>query len=209
MTEELEKLVEAARSEVAADEMGGLSFGTRKALLRAFGAVRLEPKRRFAVLGPGLIRRARLCVSVVQPLTPFWDEFYQNKAPRLMLRLAEKYLDGQCTMEEVKKEASAFRGGLDNSDGPETQRAYITGRAAVCAAYVAVNDEFLEVDDYTTEDDLLDPQDSDLWDCAYWASAAAAGGMPWEQGFSKMKYKAFWEHYLNVDVPVAWASVRE
>lgn len=209
MTEELEDLIASAKAEVAADEVHGLSFGTRKKVLLALGPVLVEDDGRAAGMGPGLIRRTRLCVALVEPLLPLWDEYYPNKAPQLMLELAKQYLVGKCTREILEAKAYAFGGGLMNSDKPETHLAFAVGRASVCAAYVASVDEILRPEQGIGEDELLDPQDPDSWDCAYWASAAAAGGMPWEEGFSKTKYRDFWDHYLEVEVPAAWASVPE
>ena len=210
MNQELQQMIGKAKGEVVKDPDHGLSFGTRKDVLRALGPVLLEADGRVAVIGRGLIRRTRLCVAIVRPLLPLWDEYYApNKDPQLMLELAEQYLLGKCSKEHLKNKAYAFGGGLMNSDAPETHLAFAAGRASVCAAYVAKNDEILQADEGMSEEDLLDPQDPDLWDCAFWAAAAAAGGMPWIDGFSKEKYGAFWNHYLDVEVPAAWASVPE
>ena len=209
MNQELLTLCKKAKAEVARGENYGLSFGTRKKVLRALGPVLVEDNGRAAEMGPGLIRRTRLCVSVVIPLLPLWDECYSNKAPQLMLELAGQYLVGKCTREDLRSEASDFLGGLANSDEPETHLAFAVGRASVCAAYVAKNDEILVPEQGRSEDDLLDPQDPDFWDCAFWAAAAAAGGMPWIDGFSKERYGAFWNHYLDIEVSAAWASVPE
>lgn len=207
MNKTLQELIEKARIEVSRNEVHGLSFGTRKEVLRELGPVLMEVDRLAAIQGPGLIRRTRLCIAIVQPLLHLWDQYYINKAPQLMLELASQYLVGKCSRDDLRGEASDFLGGLADSDDPETHLAFAVGRASVCAAFVAKNDEILVSEQGRSEEDLLDPQDPDYWDCAYWAAAAAAGGMPWVDGFSKDKYRAFWNRYLDVEVPAAWASV--
>jgi len=209
MNQEIQKLLGKAKAEVAKDETHGLSFGTRKEVLRALGRVLIENDGRAAGMGLGLRRRTRLCVAIVRPLLFLWDDYYSNKAPQLMLELAEQYLAGKCTRDGLESKAYAFGGGLMNSDKPETHLAFAIGRASVCAAYVASVDEILLPEQGMSEEELLDPQDPDYWDCAYWAAAAAAGGMPWVDGFDKEKYREFWNHYLDVEVPAAWASVPE
>jgi TPR repeat protein len=208
MPEELRDLIQKAKAEVAEDENHELSFGTRKALLRALGPVLMEADGRSTIPGPGQIRRTHLCIAIVRPFLPLWDEYYApNRDPKLMLVLAKRYLAGMCPKERLERKAYAFSGGLENSGPPEEDLAWLTGHASVCAAYVAIHDEILTADQGISEDDLLDPQDPDLWDCAFWTAAAAAGGMPWVEGFDKEKYAAFWNHYLDVAIPNAWVSV--
>lgn len=210
MPEELRDLLQKAKVEVEEDENHGLSFGTRKALLRAFGPVLIEADDRSTIPGPGQIRRTHLCIAIVRPFLPLWDEHYApNRDPKLMLVLAKRYLAGMCPKERLRDKAYAFSGGLENSGPPEEDLAWLTGHASVCAAYVAIGDEILVPEQGISEDDLLDPQDPDLWDCAFWAAATAAGAMPWVEGFRKEKYSAFWNYYLDVAIPNAWTSVSE
>jgi hypothetical protein len=128
-----------------------------------------------------------------------------------MIRLAERYVSGKGGRDELIDESSSFRGGLDTSDSPEKDVAYLVGRGSVRAAFVAAYDEVLEPDEDAgfTRQDLEDPEDPDYWDCAFWIAGAQAGGMPWVKSFKKRKYGEFWLWYLDVAVPQAWASVPE
>jgi len=205
MEEILVKLIAKALEEVSNSTNYELSFATRQDVLREMGASASGESG----FGPGWMRRINLCVEVVKPSLPLWEKHYGGRDPHLMLELAEQYASGKCTKLEIRKKANSFNGGLDNSDIPERQEAFLVGKGAVCAAFVAIFDELLEADEGITQEELRDPQDPDHWDCAYWIAAAQAGGMPWEAPFNKIKYRDFWNWYLNVAVPNAWWSVKE
>lgn len=204
MTQNLSDMLAKALEEVAADPVNGLSFATRKAILLELGPVASE-----ATINAGLIRRTRLCVESVKRVLKIWDAHYPTKQPERMVELAEGYLQGSFSAKQVDKEALSFRGGLDSSDTPDKQPAYLVGRGAVCAALVATTDELLEPDEGISLEELMAPEDPDYWDCAYWVAAAEAGGMPWEKSFDRAKYGAFWEWYLGYAIPKAWSSVVE
>ena len=55
--------------------------------------------------------------------------------------------------------AEGFRGGLDTSNTPDKQVAYLVGRASCCAAFVAASDELLEPDAGIDEAQLYEPED--------------------------------------------------
>jgi hypothetical protein len=204
MTRQLEKLIDMAKAEVAKSPILGLSFKTRQGILRAMGPI---PKE--GTLGPGLIRRARLCCAIVKPALPLWEAHYDSKDPHKMIKLAERYLGGKGGRDELMEESTSFRGGLDTSDSPKKDVAFLVGRGSVRAAFVAAYDEVLEPDEDAgfTREDLEDPQDPDYWDCAFWIAGAQAGGMPWVNKFKKKNHGEFWRWYLDVAVPAAWASV--
>jgi len=204
MNEQLKTLLDKAKVEVAQSPHLGLSFKTRQAILREMG-----PVCPTGTLGPGLIRRARLDCAITKPALPIWEAHYDSKDPHRMIQLAEQYLAGGCSFDDLWGKADAFRGGLDTSDTPDKNVAYQVGRGSVCAAYVAGADELLQADQGIPLKELENPEDPDHWDCAYWIAGAQAGGMPWEDPFDKAKYGQFWYWYLNVAVPEAWASVPE
>jgi hypothetical protein len=204
MTDRDRHLIEMAKAEVGNDPIHGLSFKTRKGILREMGPVAAR-----RTIGPGLIRRATLCCTMVKPALPLWEAHYPTKDPHRMIEMAEQYLAGKCTRDELRDSAYSFGGGLETSDSADKQPAYHVGRASVCAAFVAASDELLDVDQGLTLEEMENPEDPDQWDCAYWIAAAQAGGMPWEPGFDKLKYQAFWNWYLDVAVPAAWAAVPE
>jgi hypothetical protein len=201
--------LDAARSEVLGHPKHELTFPTRKKLLLQLGPVLVDSRGKHTIIGPGLRRRAHLCIASVQKVLPFWEAVFSSKDPQRMLELSEGYLAGKYDREFVRDEASSFGGALDNRDAIAQQRAYLVGRASFGAACTATADELLEVEKGITQDDVFDPQDPDLWDCAFWASAAWAGGMPWVKEFDRERYRDFWLWYLDTAVPAAWSSVEE
>jgi hypothetical protein len=205
MTPELEEALRVAKAEVAAD--GGLTFRTRRAMLLRMGPLLTDSDGRHTIIGPGLVRRAHLCISMVQRVLPLWEMHYPSKHPHRILEEARAYLDGRSSRKQLRDEASGFRGGLDTSDTPDKQVAFLVGRASVSAAFVAASDELLEPDEGATEEELMDPEDPDFWDCAYWVAGAEAGGMPWEAGFDAQRYRDFWNWYLDTAVAAAFATV--
>jgi hypothetical protein len=204
MATNLEDMLVKAQEEVANDPANALSFATRKEILLALGPVASE-----GTINAGLTRRTRLCVEIMRRVLKLWGAHYPTKQPQRMVELAEGYLQRKFSAQQVDKEALSFRGGLDSSDTPEKQPAYFVGRGSVCCALVATTDELLEPDEGISLDELMEPEDHDYWDCAYWVAAAEAGGMPWEESFNKAKYRAFWEWYLREAIPNAWSSVVE
>jgi hypothetical protein len=208
MNNGLQEQLERARQEVARDPVGSLSFGTRKDVLKELGPLLKDNQGRHTIIGIGLIRRTRLCIDVVKRVLQLWEASYPTTDPHRMIELARQYIERQGDREHLRAEASEFRGALDMSDTPDKQVAYLVARSSVCAAYVAASDELLEPDEGISEEELRDPQDPDFWDCAYWAAAAEAGGMPWEPGFNAQRYRGFWNWYLDVAVPNA-STARE
>ncbi len=198
MNTELRNRIANAKTEIAQDPNHELSFRTRKEILRELGPV-LDR----GIIGVGLLRRTNICIWVVKRVLSIWEAHYSSDHPHRMIAFAEQYLSGKCTRSEVIEESEGFRGGLDNSDLPERQSAYLVGRGSVCAAFVAIDDELLKPTNYTTEEELYDPDDPDVWDCAYWIAGAESGGMPWESSFDRFRYRAFWEWYLDTAVPDA------
>jgi hypothetical protein len=205
----LQLSLDAARSEVLGHPKHEFSFATRKRLLLQLGPVLVDDRGKHTLIYPGLRRRARLCIASVQKVLPFWEAVFSSKDPQTMLDLSEGYLAGKADWAFVRKKAYSFGGGLENRDAIAQQRAWLVGRASICAAYTATADELLEVEKGITPDDVFDPQDPDLWDCAFWASAAWAGGMPWVKEFDRERYRDFWLWYLDTEVPAAWESVNE
>ena len=198
MNKELQNLIEKGKAEVAQDQNHELSFKIRKEILRELGPV-INPED----IGIGKFRRANICILAVKRVLKYWEEHYTERHPHRMIAYTEKYLSGENSRETLIAESEGFRGGLDCSDTPDKERAYLVGRASTSAAFVAVDDELLWPTAYTSEKELYDPQDHDVWDCVFWAAGAEAGGLPWMSGFDKLKYRAFWDWYLDVSIPNA------
>src|SRR6187549_3017718 len=103
MHPELAEALRAAKAEVAAD--GGLSFRTRKGMLLQLGPLLTDCDGRHTSIGPGLIRRAHLCISMVERVLPLWEMHYPSKHPHRMLEEAQAYLDGRSSRQQLRDEA--------------------------------------------------------------------------------------------------------
>ena len=209
MHTKLKNVLQMTKTGILNDPKCLFSFKDRKCLLLELGPLLADENGRHAVVGPGLVRRARLSIAVVERILPVWEECFTLRDPHAMLGLADKYLRAEISREELLEDAYEFRGELDNTVFIQNDRALLAGRASVCAPYVAAMDELLEPDDGCSLQELYDPQDPDLWDCAFWAAGAFAGGMPWTSKFDKQQYCEFWMWYLDVAVPNAWNAVSE
>src|SRR5215471_11258457 len=160
--------LDAARSEVLGHPKHELTFPTRKKLLLQLGPVLVDSRGKHTLIGPGLRRRARICIASVQKVLQWWEAaFPSSRVPQTLLELSEGYLAGKSDREFVREEAFSFGGGLENRDAIAQQRAYLVGRASICAANTATADELLQVEKGITQDDVFDLQDPDLWDCAF------------------------------------------
>lgn len=165
MTDGLLRELQAGKREVETSPIHELSFATRKRILLELGPQLKDEQGNYTIFGPGLIRRARLCIMIVKRVLPIWDMHYPRKHPHRMIELAEEFLSGAQNRQFVKNEVLAFSGGLDTSDTPDKQPAYLVGRASVCAALVALYDEVLQPEEWISAEELANPQDPDFFDC--------------------------------------------
>jgi hypothetical protein len=148
-------------------------------------------------------RRTRLACAVVRLVLPIWESSYRTKYPRLMVVLAEGYLDGEVPRSVLMKRADSFAGVMQN---PGVGVEPLVGHAAVSAAMIAYLDETLQPGDGVSEEELYDPSDPDAYDCAYVAAGAYAGGMSWMDGFDADRNREFWSWYLDEAIPAAYAQ---
>ena len=209
MDDEVRNALTVAKAEIRDDANHELSFGTRKRLLKLLGSVELDVKKRHALVTHGLVRRTRLAVAAAEKVIHLWEAHWETRDPHRMLALASGYLAGAVTRDEVAKRACVFAGGLCNTTPPGKLPAFLAGGAANCAAYVAVEDEILVPEQGLSDGESMDPDDPDLYDCAYWAASAYAGATPREKDYDKNKALEFWTWYLDVAIPAAYDSVRE
>jgi hypothetical protein len=199
-------LINRCRAEMLADANFVLSFATRRALLRALGPLLLEDHGYGRQLGPGKRRRTELAWRCANEVAPAWEAAFQSPAARNINAQIRAYLDGQLGADAVEKSADALQGALFN-DPQGKDEGYLAGRAACAAAWVAVGDEMLVPDAGCTQEQLDHPEDPDLWDCAFFAAASHAKGIPGTANFDKDRMLAFWEWYLGVAVPKVCEAV--
>lgn len=201
MDAKLQGDLQAAKNEVLAHPEYQLAFETRQRVLLDLGPVQRDEKGQYAVIGLGLIRRTRLCIACVRRVLPGWESYYDTRDPHTILELAEAYLRQEIDRKKVQQKAYSFRGGLDSTDIQSKDIPFCAGMAAVAAGFTAIMDETLEPRKGISLEQLHDPDDPDQWDCAFWAAAAHAGGMPWATGFDKNRYRDFWIWYLDQAIP--------
>src|SRR5262245_49641477 len=116
--------LDGARSEVLGHPKHELTFATRKRMLLQLGPVLTDDRGKHTIIGPGLVRRARLCIAAVQKVMPWWEAAFPTQDPHALLDFSDGYFAGRYDREFVRKKAYSFRGALDNRDAIEKQRAY-------------------------------------------------------------------------------------
>lgn len=208
MDENLKNAISACRTEVERDAQHRMSFARRRALLLALGPQQLDARGSGVELAVGKRRRVLLALQVSRRVAPFWARDFGTPALDSLLDQIQEYLAGAVPRADVRRKTDSLQGGLLN-DPMGKDQAYLAGRAVAGAGWVAVGDELLSTEQGMSEEDLADPEDPDLWDPAFYAAGAWAGGMPWTPTFSATAYRDFWQWYLDDAVPQAWRSVVE
>lgn len=204
-SDEVQAAIAMCRADVERDPRNRMSFANRRALLLALGPQELDARGYGVALTVGKRRRLRLALLVSRRVAPFWaTEFGTTALDTLLLQL-EQYLVGAATVADIRRRTDALQGALfDDARGRE--RGYLAGHAVAATGWVAVGDELLSPDAGVSEKELIDPEDPDLWDPAFFAAGAWAGGMPWSRSHSPETYREFWQWYLEDAVPQAWLS---
>src|SRR5690606_24350493 len=116
-----------------------LSFRSRRRLLLSLGEVGTER----AVMGEGHRRRTQLAVCATRKVLPVWDSVNTAKHPHQLLDGCEKLLSGEGDREQLRTHAYNYSSALQGGAPPDERPALYVGHAAVCAAFVAVDDEIL------------------------------------------------------------------
>lgn len=203
MDAKVKEAIAVCRAEMEADAKHQMSFGSRHTLLRALGPEVLDAKGRGVELAVGKRRRLRLGLEISKRVAPFWVRDYGTSALDSLLEQIEGYLAGTVALVDVER--ASLTGGLMNGPAGKDQ-AWLAGKAVCGTGWVAVHDELLSPDEGVSEEELADPEDPDLWDPAFFAAGAWAGGMPWVPAFSAVAYREFWQWYLDEAVPRAWGA---
>ena len=206
MDENIRRAVSLCRDEIEQDAQHRMSFASRRALLLALGPQELDAKGYGIELTTGKRRRLLLALLASRRVAPFWARDFGTPALENLLALVEQYLANAVTVADIRRRTDALQGGLFN-DPQGKDQAYLAGRAVAATGWVAVGDELLSTQAGVTPEDLLHPEDPDLWDPAFFAAGAWAGGMPWSPSFSAAAYLEFWRWYLDDAVPHAWRPV--
>jgi hypothetical protein len=147
------------------------------------------------------LRRTRLLELTARKVLPIWEEVVGTRDPHQLLHLANDYLAGRADLGTLDRRQSSFGGSLlDLGSLPEDKRfAVCAGHAAVDMALNALMDDDMTLDD---EED----EDQDCWDGPFNACGAWSGGHPWEAASDKGKRLEFWQWWLEVASPEAFAS---
>lgn len=203
MENDVIKAIDACRADVESSPKFELSFPSRRRLLLALGPQKLDERGYGIELIVGKRRRTHLALSVSQKVSSFWKRDFGTSAIDDLLLLVERYLGGEVSISDVERKTDSLQGGLFN-DPQGKDQAFLAGSAAAATGWVAVGDEVLSAAAGVSEEELDDPEDPDLWDPAFFAAGAWAGGMPWSPSFSSSAYREFWIWYLDQAVPQAW-----
>lgn len=206
MDEQVRNAVAVCRTEIEQDEQHRMSFASRRALLLTLGPQQRDARGRCVELATGKRRRLLLALDASRRVASFWSRDFGTPALDNLLGQIEGYLGGTVSIDDVRKKTDSLQGGLANDPRGKDQ-AYLAGRAVAGTGWVAVGDELLAADEGASEEELADPEDPDLWDPAFFAAGAWAGGMPWTPSFSATAYRDFWQWYLDEAVPRAWRAV--
>ena len=206
MDENVRRAVSVCRAEIEQEAKHRLSFASRRALLLALGPQELDAKGCGSELTIGKRRRLLLALLASRRVTPFWVRDFGTADLDDLLAQIEQYLANAATVADIRGPTDDLQGGLFN-DPQGKDQAYLAGRAVAATGWVAVGDEVLSTEAGVTQQDLINPEDPDLWDPAFFAAGAWAGGMPWSRAFSATAYLEFWRWYLDDAVPHAWRAV--
>lgn len=202
MDHAVERLIEHCRRELLGDPNHLLSFSSRRSLLKALGPLVLDARGYGRELSAGKRRRTELAWRAAMRSVSAWEQGYGTLHAHSILDSVRAYLDGRATLESLEAQADAFQGALLH-DQRGNAAAYLAGRAAAAAAWVAVGDEMLVPDAGVTQAGLDHPEDPDLWDAAFFAAGSTAGGIPGAPAFDRDAYREFWLWYLDQAVPAA------
>jgi hypothetical protein len=197
----------ACLAEVTDDPSHRLSFARRRALLLALGPQQLDSKGYGTALTVGKRRRLTLAALAARRVSAFWMRDFNTPAVDSLLALVDRYLDDESGLADVRRMTDSMQGALLHDPNHNVQ-GYLAGRAVAAVGWVAVGDEVLSTAAGVTHEELTDPKDPDLWDPAFFAAGAWAGGMPWAPSFSADAYREFWLWYLDEAIALVSRAAR-
>lgn len=210
------RLCQTCRAEANASPDGFLSLRSRRQMLLTLG----PPAPSLVALeeppSQGHRIRAKVSLLVAERALPLWTRHHAGDpgdVPPLM-DLARAAVDGAGDRVQLLDEAITLYNHLGDG-GPASRHGidYIhSARAIARGAMTIARDEQLLVprpELGISRADVEDPEDPDMFDCAFWAAAAEAGDLPWGSDFdySREAAVAYWEWYLAEAVPTAVATV--
>ncbi len=190
----LDTAIADARAALEASPDGTLLLNSRRLIWRALGGYWMREPR--ADVTEGLLRRAALTYLCANKVMGLWDSVWSDADfPHKSMDAGEDYLKGNVEFLVVKRLVSSHFSRLDGDDSNEVF--IYAGFAAVVAASTCLYDECLFIENDTIPDESERDFDSYEWDAAFFASAAHAGGFPWEERCNHDLLLEFWSWYLD------------
>jgi Immunity protein Imm5 len=194
----LQNLIQEANKSLHRHPQHDLNLGDRHAIWAAFG-------------DSGHLRRTALALSTVRHVLPIWNQRFPNDdRPQKVLTLAEKVISGDVSKAFAEKESQILWREMQQLGYEDSGIAFTVGCAAVAALDTAIFDENFEPDEI--DFNLIDNQDIEGNDTAFFAACAYANGAVWETISGKSdsaKRWEFWSWWLNIAVPTAWEAIEE
>ncbi len=167
-----------------------------------------------------------LDLVVADKVVTLWNEaFPGDESPKRWLGIVDRALAGQVSQQEAEYVGEVAHFYIKNLTHAPPQ-AFAAASAACVAETGAI---ILTLDELVLDSQTIanryaastlterpnepdwqrsDAEDEyDTHDASFWASAAVAGGAPWDAGSDSQKRAEFWEWWLDEAVPAAYAIV--
>jgi hypothetical protein len=194
--------IQAALEAVDADAGHSLPRPYREAIWAAMGPrdVWASPKTH-----EGKRRRTLLAIHAADYVLPIWEEKWAaNASPKTALDAARALVSTPGDVTDPYDIIEHCQEGVESVMRADHVKA-CSGRSAVLALVTAVEDEFFDAQPVTVAamDDRTDDAEEDA---AFLASIAYAGGATSNPASNPKRRREFWEWWLTVGVPEAFAS---
>jgi Immunity protein Imm5 len=179
------------------DENGDLSVPFRAELHR-----RVEAKSVPYHPRAGYYRRCKWSFTAAACAIPLWrDAGHSDEEVKHLLELSRSALKGQIPLANLQVQAERlWEHFVDlGCDQPKMQIMTMAPLAAIAAAATVVYDI-----DLTNYEQNHRGESPELWEAAWFASVAAAGGTVWHEGSSVSARRSFWLHHVEVSLPAVW-----
>ncbi len=179
------------------DEHGELSVRFRGELHR-----RIEQESVSYHPRAGYYRRCKWSFMAAASAMPLWRNAGQGDADlQDLLRISRSALKGRASLQEAQARTEQLWEHFValGCDHPELQVMTMAPLAAIAAAAAVVYD--IDVANYEQNHLGGAPE---LWEAAWFASVAVAGGTVWSNDSSSSARRSFWLHHLEVSLPAVW-----
>jgi hypothetical protein len=208
MTNKFNALIQQCINEVNDSLNHNLSFKARRYLLEAFNEVASGDWSGSVDITNAHFIRAQLAILCAYKVLPVWEQNIVATHPHRILQKSEAYFNGSLDYDDLDEDIIEFNNGLNNASNDKEMIAYPVGRTITAAAFTVIDDEII-MDKGLSEDQKNDPQDSDYFDCAYWASIAYSSDNHLDVvGSDSKKNLKFWEWYLKEAIPSVLSMIK-